>query len=186
MGRRSRKGGQQSKVSAIMPNVRAAREVYTRQKEEEAKDKANATGIEVKSYAQAKSENDQIAAAAALREQQARESAERQKTAQQSVTSQPASSSSNRRATVAEGIRTGISALFGAGRKSKTLRSKFDRCVKSVKKTVKARKGSSKESAAIGICTTSVLHPRGRTIKRYRKGRLTTQKKFRGGGPWCS
>lgn len=69
----------------------------------------------------------------------------------------------------------------GRGRKSKTMRSKFDRCVKSVKKTVKARKGSSKESAAIGICTTSVLHPRGRTIKRYRKGRLTTQKKFRGG-----
>jgi hypothetical protein len=59
---------------------------------------------------------------------------------------------------------------------------KFDRCVKSVRRTVKARKGSNKESAAIAICVKSVLHPRGRTIKRYRKGRLTTQKKFRGGG----
>jgi hypothetical protein len=51
--------------------------------------------------------------------------------------------------------------------------SKFNRCVKSVRKTVKAR---NKESAAIGICTKSVLHTRGRTLKRYRKGRLTTQK----------
>ena len=51
--------------------------------------------------------------------------------------------------------------------------SKFDRCVKSVRKTVKARK----ESAAIAICVTSVLHPKGRTIKRYRKGRLITQKR---------
>ena len=53
--------------------------------------------------------------------------------------------------------------------------SKFDKCVKSVRKTVKARKGT-KESAAIGICTKSVLQTRGRTMKRYRKGRLTTQK----------
>jgi hypothetical protein len=54
--------------------------------------------------------------------------------------------------------------------------SKFDKCVKTVRKTVKARKGSNKESAAIGICTKSVLQTRGRTMKRYRKGRLTTQK----------
>ncbi len=54
---------------------------------------------------------------------------------------------------------------------------KFDRCVKTVRKTVKARKGSNKESAAIAICVTSVLHPKGRTLKRYRKGRLLTQKK---------
>lgn len=59
--------------------------------------------------------------------------------------------------------------------------AKFDRCVKSVKKTVRARKGSNKESAAIAICTKSVLHKRGRTLKKYRKGRLTTQRKFRGG-----
>lgn len=60
---------------------------------------------------------------------------------------------------------------------------KFDRCVKSVRKTVKARKGSNKESAAIAICTTTLLHPRGRTLKRYRKGKLVTQtrRKIRGG-----
>lgn len=61
------------------------------------------------------------------------------------------------------------------------LSSKFNRCVKSVKKTVKARKGSNKESASIAICTKSVLHKRGRTIKRYTRKRLITQKKFRGG-----
>ena len=64
---------------------------------------------------------------------------------------------------------------------SRKLGNKVNRCVKSVRQTVKARKGSNKESAAIAICTTSVLHPRGRTIKRYRKKRLITQKKFRGG-----
>lgn len=56
------------------------------------------------------------------------------------------------------------------------LSQKFNRCVKGVRKTVKARKGSNKESAAIAICTKSVLHTRGRTIKRYRKGKLRTQK----------
>jgi hypothetical protein len=64
---------------------------------------------------------------------------------------------------------------FGAKRRSQS--SKFGSCVKAVRKTVKARKGSSAESAAIAICTKSMLHPRGRTIKRYRKGRLTTQKR---------
>ncbi len=56
------------------------------------------------------------------------------------------------------------------------LSGKFDRCVKSVRKTIKARKGSTKESAAIAICTTSVLQTRGRTLRRYRKGKLRTQK----------
>ena len=64
-----------------------------------------------------------------------------------------------------------------SARKSQTKR--FDTCVKSVRKSVKARKGSSTESAAIAICTTSILHPRGRTMKRYRKGRLLTQKRRR-------
>ena len=72
------------------------------------------------------------------------------------------------------------------GRTSRKLGNKFNRCVKSVRSTVKARKGSNKESAAIAICTTSVLHPRGRTMKRYRKKRLVTQKKFRGGGTACA
>lgn len=59
----------------------------------------------------------------------------------------------------------------------KTLRTKFNHCVKAVRKTVKARKGSNKESAAIAICTKTILHPRGRTLKRYTKERLLTQKK---------
>jgi hypothetical protein len=67
------------------------------------------------------------------------------------------------------------------GARRKTLRTKFNHCVKAVRKTVKARKGSNKESAAIAICTKTILHPRGRTVKRYRKGRLLTQKKMRGG-----
>jgi hypothetical protein len=65
---------------------------------------------------------------------------------------------------------------LGPRRGGSSVSSKFDRCVKTVRKTVKARKGSNKESAAIGICTKSVLQTRGRTLKRYRKGRLTTQK----------
>ena len=61
------------------------------------------------------------------------------------------------------------------------LSSKFSRCVKSVRKTVRARRGSNKESAAIAICTKSVLQKRGRTMKSYSRRRLITQKKFRGG-----
>jgi hypothetical protein len=63
------------------------------------------------------------------------------------------------------------------GGKRSAISKKFDKCVKSVRKTVKARKGSNKESAAIAICTTSVLYPRKRTTKRYRKGRLVTQRR---------
>lgn len=66
---------------------------------------------------------------------------------------------------------------FLDGGKRRSQSAKFGSCVKAVRKTVKARKGSSAESAAIAICTKSMLHPRGRTIKRYRKGRLTTQKR---------
>ena len=65
---------------------------------------------------------------------------------------------------------------FDGGRR-KSQAKRFGSCVKAVRKTVKARKGSSKESAAIAICTTTLLHPRGRTIKRYRKGRLLTQRR---------
>ncbi len=67
---------------------------------------------------------------------------------------------------------------FDGGRKlSQTKR--FGSCVKAVRKTVKTRKGSNPESAAIAICTKSILFPRGRTIKRYKKGRLITQKRRR-------
>lgn len=60
---------------------------------------------------------------------------------------------------------------------TRAYRKKFDRCVKTVRKSVKARPGSTKESAAIAICTKSVLQTRGRTMKRYKKGNLVTQKK---------
>lgn len=60
---------------------------------------------------------------------------------------------------------------------TRAYRKKFDRCVKTVRRRIQPRKGSNKESAAIAICTKSVLQTRGRTMKKYRKGRLTTQKK---------
>jgi hypothetical protein len=60
---------------------------------------------------------------------------------------------------------------------TRAYRKKFDRCVKTVRKSVKPRRGSTKESAAIAICTKSVLQTRGRTMKRYKKGKLVTQKK---------
>lgn len=66
--------------------------------------------------------------------------------------------------------------------KSRRLSKKFNTCVKAVRRTVRARKGSNKESAAIAICTKTVLQRRGKTLKRYRKGRLTTQRKLRRGG----
>lgn len=65
---------------------------------------------------------------------------------------------------------------FEGGRR-KSQAKRFGSCVKAVRKTVKARKGSTAEGAAIAICTTTLLHPRGRTIKRYRKGRLLTQRR---------
>jgi hypothetical protein len=59
--------------------------------------------------------------------------------------------------------------------------NKFCRCIKKVAKTVKARRGSTKEGAAIAICTKSVLQTRGKTLKRVsctKSGgpRLKTQK----------
>ena len=85
---------------------------------------------------------------------------------------------------VPEAAEPGV-AVQGSSRRTK-LGNKFNRCVKSVRATVRARKGSTKESAAIAICTKSVLQTRGKTMKRYRKGRLVTQKKFRGGATACS
>ena len=67
--------------------------------------------------------------------------------------------------------------LEGGRRRRKSQTKRFGSCVKAVRKTVKARKGSTAEGAAIAICTTTLLHPRGRTLKRYRKGRLLTQRR---------
>lgn len=63
-----------------------------------------------------------------------------------------------------------------AGARSQS--AKFCSCVKKVKKSVKLRQGT-KEGAAIAICSTAILRPRGRTHKKVscRKGRVTTQKR---------
>ena len=61
--------------------------------------------------------------------------------------------------------------------------NRFCSCIKSVKKTLKLRKGSgrgdeARERAAIAICVKSVLQSRGRTLKKFncRKGpKLFTQ-----------
>lgn len=56
--------------------------------------------------------------------------------------------------------------------------TRFCRCIKSVKKTLKLRK-SQAEKAAIAICVKSVLQSKGRTLKKFscRKGaKLITQK----------
>jgi len=58
---------------------------------------------------------------------------------------------------------------------------RFCKCIKSVKKTVKLRKGrgeEAREKAAIAICVKSVLQTRGRTLKKFscRKGaKMQTQ-----------
>jgi hypothetical protein len=59
---------------------------------------------------------------------------------------------------------------------------RFCRCIKAVKKTLKLdkKKARTAESAAIAICTKTILFPRGRTIKKLRcgkKARLLTQKR---------
>ena len=65
-------------------------------------------------------------------------------------------------------------------KESRRRAQKFCRCIKTVRKTVKARKGSTAEGAAIAICTKSMLQIKGRTLKRVVCGkpkgpRLNTQ-----------
>jgi hypothetical protein len=60
-----------------------------------------------------------------------------------------------------------------------TQAKRFCKCIKAVSKTVKVRRGSTKEQAAIAICTKTVLQSRGRTLKRFscKKGpKLLTSK----------
>ena len=63
--------------------------------------------------------------------------------------------------------------------RNKQLAKNLCECIKKVRKTVKkVRKGSSKESAAIGICVRSVLQTRGKTLKRFscdKRPKLVTQ-----------
>jgi hypothetical protein len=60
---------------------------------------------------------------------------------------------------------------------------RFCKCIKSVKKTLKLRKGqrgdAAREKEAIAICVKSVLQTKGRTLKKFscRKGaKIITQK----------
>ena len=60
--------------------------------------------------------------------------------------------------------------------------TKFCRCIKAVRKTIKARPGSTSESGAIAVCNKSILGRRGRTLKKFRCGKkpyLKTQKKIK-------
>lgn len=64
---------------------------------------------------------------------------------------------------------------------TKSQTKRFCKCIKAVRKTVKVRPGSTKESAAIAICTKTILQSRGRTLKRFscKKGaKLQTQRAF--------
>ena len=47
---------------------------------------------------------------------------------------------------------------------------KLCRCIKKVRKTLKIKK-SERERAAIGICVKSVLHTKGKTLKKFRCGK---------------
>ena len=63
-----------------------------------------------------------------------------------------------------------------------SLAKRFCRCVKSVRRTIRGRAGSSKEGAAIAICTKSVLQTRGKTLRKFSCSdgvKLETQKKKR-------
>ena len=63
-----------------------------------------------------------------------------------------------------------------------SLAKRFCKCVKSVRRTVKRRAGSSAESAAIAICTKSVLQTRGKTLRKFKcldGMKLETQRKRR-------
>jgi hypothetical protein len=60
--------------------------------------------------------------------------------------------------------------------------SRFCRCIKAVRKTVKLRSGrgeDAREKAAIAICVKAVLQTKGRTLRKFscRKGaKMQTQK----------
>ena len=57
---------------------------------------------------------------------------------------------------------------------------KFCKCIKAVRKTIKAREGSTAEQGAIAVCVKSMLHRKKRTIKKFKcgpKARLITQRR---------
>ncbi len=73
--------------------------------------------------------------------------------------------------------------------KTSLLAKNLCHCIKKVRKTVKLRPNQknrsikAKESAAIGICVKSVLHSRGKTLRRFSCNKkpylLTQQLKFK-------
>ncbi len=74
----------------------------------------------------------------------------------------------------------------GGARKKKLSRGRrFCKCIKTVRKTLKTRPGSTKEQGAIAVCVKSVLQTRGRTVKRFKCGKkprvITQERKARGG-----
>ena len=61
-----------------------------------------------------------------------------------------------------------------------SLGKRFCKCIKSVRRTIRARAGSTKEEAAIAICTKSVLQTRGKTLRKFKcvdGVKLQTQRK---------
>ena len=62
---------------------------------------------------------------------------------------------------------------------ARTRANKFCGCIKKVRRSVTLRSGTSKESAAIAICTKSVLQTRGKTLRKFSckngKPKLSTQ-----------
>lgn len=69
--------------------------------------------------------------------------------------------------------------IGGATAPKKTAK-KLCTCIKSVRKTIKARPGISKEKGAIAICVKSVVQTKRRTLKKFKCGkkpRLITQKR---------
>jgi hypothetical protein len=71
------------------------------------------------------------------------------------------------------------------GRGGARTAKKLCTCIKSVRKTIKARPGISKEKGAIAICVKSVVQTKRRTLKKFKCGkkpRLITQKRKKVGG----
>lgn len=69
---------------------------------------------------------------------------------------------------------------WGSARASKTTAKKLCTCIKSVRKTIKARPGISKEKGAIAICVKSVVQKKRSTLKSFKCGkkpRLITQRR---------
>lgn len=73
----------------------------------------------------------------------------------------------------------------GGARAAKSTAKKLCKCIKSVRKTIKARPGISKEKGAIAICVKSVVQKKRSTLKKFKCGKkpsLITQRRKKVGG----